>query len=142
MVKLGSTKRQDRSSASKYHAVGRALLRTAQDLESVADLKYGNGLAIIAIHAAIAYTDALTTAYREIRSTDGDHRRAADVLLHALGRRADPTEVGRLRAILDAKTHASYSGNYYTLADGQRILRETEAFIAWAEELFTNRPAS
>ncbi|MEX0893605.1 MAG: hypothetical protein WEB88_15670 [Gemmatimonadota bacterium] len=141
MVKLGATKRQDRSTAAKYHAVGQALLRTAHDLETLAEAKYGNGLAIVAIHAAIAFTDALSTAYREIRSTDGDHRRGAEVLMHALGHRADPDQIERLRRILDAKTHASYSGNYYTLEQGQRILRETEAFSSWAEDLFRNRPA-
>ena len=118
----------------------KALLRTARDLEALAELKYGNDLAIIAIHAAIAYTDALTTAYREVKSTDGDHRRAADLLVHALGRRADPDQIERLRSILDAKTHASYSGDYYSLAQGRGILRETEVFVAWAEDLFRNRP--
>lgn len=89
MVKLGRTKQEDRSRAGKYEAVGRALLRTARDLELLGDAKYGNGLAIVAIHAAIAYTDALTVAYREIKSVDGEHVRAAEVLVHALGSRAD-----------------------------------------------------
>jgi hypothetical protein len=140
VVKVGKTKREARGKASKYYAVGQALLRTARDLEALAELKYGNDLAIIAIHAAIAYTDALTTAYREVKSTDGDHRRAADLLVHALGRRADPDQIERLRSILDAKTHASYSGDYYSLAQGRGILRETEVFVAWAEDLFRNRP--
>ena len=140
MVKLGQTRRQDRSTAPRYHVVGRALHRTASDLAALGESKYGNGLAIVAIHAAIAYTDALTVAYREIRSTDGDHRRATDVLLHALGHRADPEQVRRLRGILDAKSHASYSGTYYPLEDAERILRETDAFVSWAEELFARRP--
>jgi hypothetical protein len=62
MVKLGQTKSEDRSRAVKYQSVGRALLRTAEDLATMAEAKFGNGLAIIAIHAAIAYTDALTVA--------------------------------------------------------------------------------
>jgi hypothetical protein len=94
------------------------------------EAKYGNGLAIIAIHAAIAYTDALTVAYREIKSTDGEHLRAAEVLVHALGARTDPGQVDRLRGILDAKSHASYSGNYYTLQDGANILRESRLYAA------------
>lgn len=140
MVKLGRTQRQDRSRSPKYQAVGRALHRTASDLAELSERKYGNALAIVAIHAAIAYTDALTVAYREIRSTDGEHRRAADVLLHALGNRADADQVRRLRGVLDAKTHASYSGTYYTLEDGKSILRETDVFIAWAEALLASRP--
>ncbi|HEX8359597.1 MAG TPA: hypothetical protein VF613_05800, partial [Longimicrobium sp.] len=77
---------------------------------------------MIAIHAAIAFTDALTVAYRELKSTDGDHTRAADLLVHALGHRADADHVRRLRGILNAKSSASYSGNFYTLGDGIRVL--------------------
>lgn len=140
MVRLGRTKQEDRSRAAKYEGVGRALLRTARDLELMGEAKYGNGLAIIAIHAAIAYTDALTVAYREIKSTDGEHLRAAEVLVHALGSLADPRQVDRLRGILDAKSHASYSGSFYTLQDGRDILQELERFVGWAEERLASRP--
>ena len=140
MVKLGATSTQDRSKAAKYYAIGRALYGTAKDLSTLHEAKYGNGLAIIAIHAAIAFTDAITVAYREIKSTDGDHRRAADVLVHAVGARADPGQVRRLRGILDAKSHVSYSGNYYTFEDGERILRDVEQYVSWVEELYLNRP--
>jgi hypothetical protein len=140
MVKPGKTKSEDRGRAAKYQAVGSALLRTARDLEVMGEPKYGNGLAIVAIHAAIAYTDALTVAYREIKSTDGEHLRAADVLVHALGPLADPGQVDRLRSILDAKSHASYSGNFYTLDDGLEILKVLERYVAWAEEMLAKRP--
>ena len=106
----------------------------------MAEPKYGNGLAIIAIHAAIAYTDALTVSYAEFKSTDGDHTRASDALKRALGSRADPRQIRRLTAILDAKTHASYSGKYYTLEDGQRILEDMHGYADWAEALYTSRP--
>ena len=80
MAKLGKTMRVDRSRVSGYLSVGRALHGTARDLAELAESRYGNGMAIVAIHAAIAYTDALTVAYggREIhrrRSRAG--RRAA-----------------------------------------------------------------
>jgi hypothetical protein len=46
---------------------------------------------------------------------------------HALGPLADPRQVDRLRGILDAKSHASYSGSFYTLQDGRDILQEPGA---------------
>lgn len=49
---LGKTKHEDRGRAAKYPAVGRARLRTARGLAVMGEAKYGNGLAIIAIHAA------------------------------------------------------------------------------------------
>lgn len=77
MVRLGSTSNEDPSRAAKYQAVGRSLHRNSQELDAINETRYGNGLAIISIHAAIAYTDALTIAYRGIKSQDGDHARAA-----------------------------------------------------------------
>jgi len=140
MVRLGSTTTEDVSRAAKYLSIGRALHRNSQELEAISETRYGNGLAIIAIHAAIAYTDALTIAYRGIKSQDGDHSRAADVLAHALGQdRAHAGHVARLRGILQAKSDASYSGQYYTLDDGRRIVRETTEFVRWAEEMLASR---
>ncbi|HEX2189090.1 MAG TPA: hypothetical protein VHG51_09355 [Longimicrobiaceae bacterium] len=140
MVKLGSTKSEDPSRAGGYFRVAQGLRSTARDLGTMADPKYGNGLAIVAIHAAIAYADALTVAYGGFKSTDGDHTRASDALQRALGHRADARQVRRLSAILDAKSHASYSGSYYTLADAQRILEDLEVFAGWAEEVYRSRP--
>lgn len=140
MVKLGGTKHEDPSRAGRYFQVAQGLRNTARDLSTIAEPKYGNGLAIVAIHAAIAYTDALTVAYGGFKSTDGDHTRASDALQRALGHRADARQTRRLAGILDAKSHASYSGNYYTLADGQSILEELEVFAVWAEEVYLNRP--
>lgn len=135
MVSIGKSRREDRTRAGKYAAVGRALLKTASDLEALGDARYGNALAIIAIHAAIAFTDALTVAFRELKSTDGDHTRAAELLIHALGHRANAGQVRRLRAVLSAKSSASYSGNFYTLEDGVRVLAETRLYAGWAGEL-------
>ncbi len=140
MVKLGKTTQVDRHQALKYIAVGEALHRTAQDLAELAEPRYGNGMAIVAIHAAIAYTDALTIAFRGIKSTNGDHTRAAAVLQHALGHRADEAQVRRLRAILNAKSHASYSGSYYTIENARAILERTNEFIAWAKAVYEERP--
>jgi hypothetical protein len=145
MVRLGSTTTEDPSRAAKYLSIGRSLYRNSQELEAISETRYGNGLAIIAIHAAIAYTDALTIAFRGIKSQDGDHARAADVLAHALGQKREHTgQVNRLRRILQAKSDASYSGQYYTLDDGKRIVRETGEFIRWAEDLLatTVRPVA
>lgn len=140
MVRLGSTAKEPPSRAVKYLAIGRALHRNSQELEAISESRYGNGLAIIAIHAAIAYTDALTTAYRGIKSQDGEHSRAADVLAHALGQNQHAGQVSRLRGILQAKSDAAYSGHYYTLDDGRRIVREVTEFVRWAESMMDTRP--
>ncbi len=68
MVRLGGTAPEDPSCAAKYLSIGRSLHRNTQELEAISETRYGNGLAIIAIHAAIAYTGALTIAFRGIKS--------------------------------------------------------------------------
>ncbi|HEV7586826.1 MAG TPA: hypothetical protein VGO40_01755 [Longimicrobium sp.] len=134
-MRLGATKSEPRSQATNYRSVARALVETARAIDALGEATYGNGLAIIAIHTAIAYTDALTIAHRELKSTDGDHVRAADVLVFALGARAEASHVKRLRRVLAAKSKAAYSGNYYTLDEGRDLLWHVEKYAAWAEEM-------
>jgi|SRR5690606_603726 len=142
MVKRGRRKQVDPSAAVKYHRVARALRRSAVDLSDIAedgDL-YGNAIAIVAIHSAIAYADALCIAYAGFKSTEGEHRRAADALADALGTRADPQQVKTLREIIAEKDAVSYQGEYYTVADARTVVRRLEGFGNWAEEMYELRP--
>lgn len=142
MVRSGSHKVVDRSQAEKYRRVGVSLLASARALESIAVAgdPYGNAIGVVAVHAAIAYNDALTIAFRGIKSTEGDHRKAADVLQQALGHRATVEHVNRLRSILSLKDRISYGGQYYTLQEAQQLLQHAEAFAEWAEALYLERP--
>jgi hypothetical protein len=142
MVRSGSHKSVDRSQAEKYRRVGASLLASARALESIAvpGDPYGNAIGVVAVHAAIAYNDALTIAFRGIKSTEGDHRKAADVLQQALGHRAAAEQVDRLRSVLSMKDRISYAGQYYTLQEAQQLLQSADAFAAWAEALYLERP--
>lgn len=142
MVRSGSHKAVDRSQAEKYRRVGVSLLASAQALESIAVIgdPYGNAIGVVAVHAAIAYNDALTIAFRGIKSTEGDHRKAADVLQQALGHRAATEHVDRLRSILALKDRIAYGGQYYTLQEAQQLLQSAKAFAEWAEVLYLERP--
>lgn len=142
MVRSGSAKEVDRSQAERYRRVGASLLASAQALEAIAveGDPYGNAVGVVAIHSAIAYNDALTIAFRGIKSTEGDHRKAADVLQRAMGSRAEPEQVARLRSILALKDRISYGGQYYTLDEARRLLRSAEAFAEWAERMYKERP--
>jgi hypothetical protein len=139
-MRLGQTKQEDRSRATSYQAIARSLLDTARGLDTIAEPRYGNGLGIISVHAAIAYTDALTIAYRGVKSVDGDHTRAAEVLVHALGQRADQAQVRRLKRVLNAKSEVSYGGAYYTLDEGRDLFGDVNRYGSWAEEMLLSRP--
>jgi hypothetical protein len=142
MVRSGRSKEMDRSQAEKYRRVGASLLASAVALEVVAAEgdPYGNAVGVVAIHAAIAYNDALTIAFRGIKSTEGEHGKAADVLQRAMVNRASPEQVDRLRSILSLKDRISYGGQYYTLDEARRLLRSAEAFAEWAERMYRERP--
>lgn len=139
-MRLGNTRNEDRSRAVAYQAIARSLMETARGLDTIAEPRYGNGLAIVSVHAAIAYTDALTIAYRAVKSVDGDHARAADVLVHALGQRVDEVQVRRLKRVLNSKSEAAYSGSWYTLQEGREIFSDAARYGTWAEEMLLNRP--
>lgn len=142
MVNVGKTRHTDRSQATKYIRVARALHSTARDLRAVASEgdTYGNAMAIIAIHAAISYADALSIALREIKSIDGNHSMAVPALQHALGHRADPRQCKRLQNIVNQKDAVSYQGEYYTLEDAAAVVDEVDVFAEWALSVFEQRP--
>lgn len=75
MVRRGRRKKVDRYQAARYLTVARGLRRAAADLAEVAEEegRYGNAIAIVAVHAAIAYADSLCISYGELKSTAGEH---------------------------------------------------------------------
>ena len=114
MVKRTQTRKVDKSQAGKY--------------------------ALLAIHAAISYSDALSIAYGGIKSTD-DHAKAVDALRSVLGAQLMIARAKELLKILLEKDAVSYQGSYYTLEEGQRILAVAESYCAWARRVFEGRPA-
>ncbi len=140
MVKRTTAKRVDRSQASKYAETGRVFLESARALADMADesAAYGNAIGLLSIHAAISYTDALTIAFGEKKST-GEHGRAADILRAVLGSKADDKQVKILRQVLLQKDTVSYQGDYYSLEEGRSLLERAEAYCEWARDTFETR---
>lgn len=65
MFKRGRAKSVDPAQALRYRTVGESLLRSASAMVELSDLDryYGHAIAIVCIHAVIAYNDALTVAF-------------------------------------------------------------------------------
>jgi len=105
------------------------------------DDRFGNAIAIVAIHAAIAYADMLSIAFREIKSGAGDHRAAADLLQSSLGPSADTRMVSRFGAIVATKDRVSYTGTFFKMDEALRLLADARSFCEWAEDLYARRPA-
>jgi len=144
MVKGGRRRRVDASASGKYRRIGEALLGSSRDLLQLSEEgdMYGNAVAILAIHAAIAYADAVCIAFGEFKSTEGDHQGAVKALKEAVGPRADVQAIKALGLILSEKDQVAYQGNYYTLDDASAVVRRLETFVAWAEEILARRALS
>ena len=142
MVRRGRRKAVDATQAARYLRVARALRRSGEDLSALAEEsdRYGNAIAIVAIHAAIAYADALSVAYGGFKSAEGDHERAVDALQDALGARVDAGQVKALLAILKRKDAVSYQGVYFTTAEAAALVERLRGFADWAEEMYEGRP--
>lgn len=131
-----------RHRAKQYVRVVEGLSKGAEDLFKLAEPedRYGNAIGVLAVHAAIAWTDALTIAYRGWKHTGSDHQKAADVLHQALGSRVPAKVRKTLRAILQTKEVVSYQGEYYRVEDAMTLLTRLRAYQGWAEERYEQRP--
>ncbi len=140
MVKRTTSKRIDKAQAPKYAETGRVFLESARALADLADesAHYGNAIALLSIHAVISYTDALTIAFGEKKST-GEHRRAADTLRAILGSKVDAKQIKNLNQVLLEKDAVSYQGNFYPLEDGLRLLEKAQSYCTWAKDTFETR---
>jgi hypothetical protein len=136
-MRKGKRTREDPSRAPRYRRVAAALLKSAADLLDVADERstYGNAVAIIAIHATIAYSDALTIGYGGVKSGDGEHLRAVEVLRDVLGTRADAGALRAMTRVLQRKDAVSYQGEYYSLDEARTLVGLAREFAGWAEAL-------
>lgn len=141
VVKRTRTRRVDPGEAPKYADMGRVFLESARALSTVADegAPYGNAIALLGVHAAISYTDALSIAFGGRKSGD-EHAKAADTLRSILGSRLPDDKAKVLRKILLEKDSVSYQGTYYTLADGQKLQKLAESYCRWAAEALQSRP--
>jgi len=141
-MNLGRCKAVDRSVADKYRRVAASFVESARTLADLADEEdhFGNAIAIVAVHAAIAWSDAVSIAYAGMKSTDGDHVRAADLLQDSLGARTDAQALRSLRSVLQKKDMIAYGGDYYRVSEARALLAKVEAFCAWAETMYERRP--
>lgn len=96
------------------------------------------GVAADAVLAAIAYADALTVQRTGLHNTS-DHGVVADFVIQALGASADPTQITRLRRILERKNEAQYGGMLWSRREAEAYLEQVRRFTAWAARVLGER---
>lgn len=143
MTRTDRFRRESRARAPGFRDQGRVFLVAAEALASQSEENesYGSAIALLAVHAGIAYADALTIVFAGKKSA-GAHDRLPALLGDALGNRLPASRRNELSRLVGEKDAIAYQGKYYPLSDAGRRLREARQFANWAEQMFEERPAA
>jgi hypothetical protein len=138
MTRNRKTKQVDPSQAGTYLQKARGFRADAEAMAALAGEFSGNGVAVLCVHAAIAYADALAVRARGVKSASGEHTDAVDVLESAIRIHgdADRAAVKALRYVLQRKDEVSYMANLVRPDDAARVLERLLTFADWAERRY------
>ncbi len=138
MTRKLKTKRVDRAHASTYLHKARGFRADAETMASFQGEFSGNGLAVLCVHAAIAYADALAVRAGEVKSASGEHLDAVDLLesVVRIATDADRAAINALRYVLQRKDEVSYMATLVRPNDAARVLDRLQRFGDWAEHRY------
>lgn len=135
MARTDRAKRVDPVRADGFAEIGRRLLIAGRTMLEHRDPRHASALAILAIHAVIAFTDALCVRFGGKKSTSADHAAAIKLLRGILGARL-PREMERaVDRVLREKDRFEYEGYVATLKEAEAVFTKAERFGAWTEEM-------
>ncbi len=124
-----SKKTVDRNQWRKY-------LSAAEEYSQGAMNNYENKLwtsaSILFVHAAIAYTDALTIKAGSVKSAGDDHGLVIYLVEQILSLSIeDKKAINRLGKILGEKSKVSYGGKIYTQKQADKIKTDFSRYQTW-----------
>jgi hypothetical protein len=124
--------------AAKYLEKGRKFRRDAEAMHRQLGAFSGSSVAVLSIHAAIAYADALTIRAAGRKSKSGDHRDAESFLASVLALRSsdDKAALKAFRALLSRKDEVSYTDDMATDLDADTMLVRLTLFAKWADRRY------
>ncbi len=114
-------------------------LETAEELYSGAEQAVAESnqtaAAVLIVHAAIAYTDALTIKFGSAKSAGEYHGQAADLLRQILHlSSADEKAIKRFDKLIGEKTKVSYTGLTPTSSKVSSMMKDLTRYRDWARE--------
>jgi hypothetical protein len=96
------------------------------------DSAYTAALALVSIHCAIAFNDALLLKLTGGRSQSADHMAAVRLTEKQCSKRKiTPTGLKHLKELVKAKTRVSYSNEKTTYESAERLAVASERFETW-----------
>lgn len=134
MVKHGPAKDTDSDFTNGRLANARAFLQLARDaMELAGPGTNGNPISALAVNAAIAYVDALTSKFKG-KANQQDHAASPALLRAALGNRISQKQFNQLSTILGVKDEVEYGPRIGRMEQARRIMAALVDFATWAEE--------
>ncbi len=130
----------DRSLAVKYLDKAVRFRVDAEKMLVLANEFSGNGVAVLCVHAAIAYGDAISILAGGRKSKSGDHRDAAPFLASVIPIRTveDKAALRAFQTILNRKDAVSYLDDVVDEEEATSLLERLGAFLRWAEKTFAD----
>lgn len=101
------------------------------------DDSYKNSSALLAIHSAISYADALRVGLGDRQLSSDDHKTAADTLKQLLASRplADQAGLGHLQYLISKKSGVAYGDQRLDTKIHQMVITKAERFAQWANNV-------
>jgi hypothetical protein len=102
------------------------------------DKDYWNSSALLAIHSAVAYSDALRAGLGDQKLSADDHRNAVDVLQQALFAESlmdDMAGFKHLRFLLSKKTLVAYGDRRVEHTEYEALIIKAARFAVWADRI-------
>jgi hypothetical protein len=101
------------------------------------DEDHVNSSALLAIHSAISYSDALRAGLGDQRLSSDDHKKAVDVLQSLLNsnRIKEQNGLRHFKLLLSKKTRVAYSDHPLSLTERKDLITAAERFEAWTNQV-------
>jgi hypothetical protein len=96
-----------------------------------------NSSALLAIHSAISYSDALRAGLGDERLSSDDHRNAVDTLQGLLNTNRYKEQQGlrHFKLLLSKKSRVAYSDHPLSLTERKDLVTAAERFEVWVNQV-------
>lgn len=124
---------------TKYHDYSKVADNFYLGAELAKEFEYWNAAGVLIIHAAIAYTDAITIKVGGVKSQGEDHMAAVDLLREvvALDERGQRS-ANHLARMIEQKNVVSYTGEVYAKSNIDKLWKQLERYKEWTISILGN----
>jgi len=130
MTKQRGVRAVERSKHREYQRVAEHFYDAAKD--SV-ELEYWTAAAVLIVHSAIAYADALCIKLSGQRSVGESHEHTITMLEELIAGGEEKTKaLNQLRYIIEEKTRVSYLGEMLPSSNTRELWKRLARFREWA----------